>query len=139
MALADAKSIKNQGTTIKITVVNDELSVKEIDKLLQCIREIERNKPGRVINSFLNVSDITIATGDPFSVDELKKLAQCILEIEQNKPDRHINVLMDTPEKTVKEMEAVMDSVKPGMPFKTVIELGKENKNYGDRYGFHRA
>lgn len=65
---------------------------------------------------------------DTFTVDELKKIVQCVREIEQNNPERHINVLMDTPEKTVKEMEAVMDSVKPGFPFKTVIEFGKKDK-----------
>ncbi|MDP2755450.1 MAG: hypothetical protein Q8P40_13815 [Nitrospirota bacterium] len=128
MTLTEAKPIKNQGTKIKITAVNDALSVEEINKLLQCTREIERNKEGRVIDVFLDISDINITAKDTFSVEELKKLAQCIREIEQNKPDRHINVLYYTPEKTVKEMEAVMDSVKPGMPFKTVIEFGKKGK-----------
>ncbi len=127
-------------TKIKIAVVNDTLSVDEMKKLLQCTREIERNKQGRIISVFLPaavilapehgappyISDITITAGDTLSVDELKKIVQCIREIEQNKPVRHINVLMDTPEKTVKEMEEVTDSVKPGFPFKTVIEFKKD-------------
>lgn len=60
---------------------------------------------------------------DAFSVDELKKIVQCIREIEQNRPERHIKVLMDTPEKTVNEMEDVIDSAQPGFPFKAVIEF----------------
>lgn len=127
MALTEAKPIKNQGTKIEIAVVNDALSVDEMKKLLQCTREIEQNKEGRVIDVFLDISDINITAKDTFSVEELKKLAQCIREIEQNKPERHINILMDTPEKTVKEMEGVLDSVKPGFPFKTVIEFGKKD------------
>lgn len=64
---------------------------------------------------------------DTLSVDELKKIVQCIREIEQNKPERHISVLMDTPEKTVKEMEDVIDSAHPGFPFKAVIEFKNED------------
>lgn len=117
---------------IKIAVVNDTLSVEEMNKLLQCTREIERNKEGRVIDVFLDISDINITAKDTLSIEELKKLAQCIREIEQNKPERHINILMDTPEKTVKEMEAVMDSVKPGFPFKIVIEKKDAGREYGN-------
>lgn len=116
----------NKGTVIKMEVVNEVLSVEEMNKLLQCTREIERNKRGRILNIFLNLSEITIAAGDTLTIDELKELVQCIREIEQNRPDRHINVFMNTPEKTTKEMEAVIDSVKPGFPFKTVIEYKKE-------------
>lgn len=118
----------NEGTKIKIAVVNGSLLLDEIEFLVQCVREIEQNEQGRHINVFLNASDININSGDTFSVEELKKLVQCIREIEQNKPDRHIDVLMDTPEKTVKEMEEVLGSVNPGMPFKSVIEFGKGGK-----------
>jgi len=128
VALTEAEPTKNEGTKISITVVNDFMSVEEMRKLLKCTREIERNKPGRVIELFFGKPDINIVARDTLSVEELIKLAQCIREIEQNKPERHINVLMYTPEKTVKEMEAVMESVKPEMHFKTVIEFGKEDK-----------
>lgn len=128
MALTEAEPTKNKGTKISITVVNDFLSVEEMRKLLKCTKEIERNKPGRVTGIFFGKPDINIVARDTLSVEELKKLAQCIREIEQNKPERHINVLMYTPEKTVKEIEAVMESVKPEMHFKTVIEFGKEDK-----------
>ena len=127
MALTENKP-KYEGTKIKIAVVNGSLLLDEIEILVQCVREIEQNKRGRVINVFLNVSDINITAGDGFSVEELMKIAQCIREIEQNKPERHIDVLMDTPEKTVEEMEEVLGSVKPAMPFKTVIEFGKKDK-----------
>ncbi len=126
MTLTEAKPIKNQGTKINIAVVNDTLSNKEMNKLLQCTREIERNKEGRVIDVFLDISDINITAKDTFSVEELKKLAQCIREIEQNKPERHINILMDTPEKTVKEMEGIFESIKPVLPHKMIIEFGKK-------------
>ena len=56
------------------------------------------------------------------STDELKKLTQCIREIEQNDTGRLIKIWMDTPEKTVKEMEDVIGSVKPGFPHKMVIK-----------------
>ena len=56
------------------------------------------------------------------SIDELKKLTQCIREIEQNDTNRLIKIWMDTPEKTVKEMEDVIESVKPGFPHKMVIK-----------------
>lgn len=60
---------------------------------------------------------------DILSVDELKKLAQCIREIEQNNPSRHIDMLIDVPEKTVKELEEVMNSVNPEFPFKKTIRF----------------
>ncbi len=56
------------------------------------------------------------------STDELKKLTQCIREIEQNDTKRLIKIWMDTPEKTVKEMEDVFSSVKPGFPHKMVLK-----------------
>ena len=43
------------------------------------------------------------------STDELKKLTQCIREIEQNDTKRLIKIWMDTPEKTVKEIEDVLN------------------------------
>ncbi len=68
-----------------------------------------------------------IVENDTFSVDELKKIVQCIREIEQNKPERHIEVLMGTADKTVKEMEDVLDSAQPGFPFKAVVEFKNED------------
>lgn len=56
------------------------------------------------------------------STDELKKLTQCIREIEQNNTDRLIKIWMDTPEKTVKEMEDVIGSVKPEFPHKMILK-----------------
>lgn len=63
------------------------------------------------------------------STDELKKLAQCIREIEQNNTDRLIKIWMDTPEKSVKEMEDVIGSVKPGFPHKMVIKGPRPSKD----------
>jgi len=74
-------------------------------------------------------TNVTITVeNDTLSAKELNKLVQCIREIEQNKTERHINVLMDTPEKTVKEMEEILDCINPVFPFKTVIEFGKKGK-----------
>ncbi len=57
-----------------------------------------------------------------FSTGELKKLTQCIREIEQNNTERLIKIWMDTPEKTVEEMEDVINSAKPGFPHKMVLK-----------------
>ena len=62
------------------------------------------------------------------STEELKKLTQCIREIEQNNTERFIKIWMDTPEKTVKEMEEVIGSVKPGFPHKMVIKGPRLNE-----------
>lgn len=62
---------------------------------------------------------------ESLSVEELKKLMQCLREIEQNKPQRTIYILFHTPEKTVKEMEGIFDSIKPVLPHKLVIEFKK--------------
>jgi len=62
------------------------------------------------------------------SADELKKLTQCIREIEQNNTERLIKIWMDTPEKTVEEMEDVLNSVKPGFPHKMVLKGPKLSK-----------
>ena len=59
------------------------------------------------------------------SVDELKKLSQCIRDIEQNKPIRHINIWMNVPDKTIKELQEVNDSISPGFPIKSVIKLNR--------------
>lgn len=56
------------------------------------------------------------------STDELKKLAQCIREIGQNNTDRHIKILIDTPEKTIGEMEDIINSVNPEFLYKTVVK-----------------
>lgn len=63
---------------------------------------------------------------DTLSIEEIKKLVQCIREIEQNKPERVIRVWIDTPEKTVKEMEEMLSSIKPEIPNKIVIELRRK-------------
>ena len=70
---------------------------------------------------------IIVANGT-LSVDELTKIAQDIREIEQNNPRRFVTVLFDVPDRTVEEMKKIMDSIKPIMPFKTVIEFGKKDK-----------
>lgn len=70
---------------------------------------------------------ILVANGT-LSVDELTKIAQDIRDIEQNNPKRFVTVLFDAPDRTVEEMKKVMDSIKPGMPFKTVIEFGKKGE-----------
>lgn len=63
------------------------------------------------------------------SADELKKLTQCIREIEQNNTERFIKIWMDTPEKTVKEMEDVIGSVKPGFPHNMVLKGPRLSEN----------
>lgn len=70
-------------------------------------------------------TQINIYVENCLSIDELKKLTQCIREIEQNDPSRLIRILMDTPEKTVKEMEDVIGSVKPIFPHKMVLKVPK--------------
>ena len=68
-------------------------------------------------------TEINIYVGNGcLSADELKKLTQCIREIEQNDTNRLTKIWMDTPEKTIKEMEDIIDSVKPGFPHKMVIK-----------------
>lgn len=67
---------------------------------------------------------IQISTDGEFSIEELKKLAQCIRDIEQNDIKRQINVFMNMPGKTVKQMEEVNDSVKPGFGFRKTILTG---------------
>jgi hypothetical protein len=63
------------------------------------------------------------------STDELKKLTQCIREIEQNNTERLIKIWMDTPEKTVKEMEDVINSVNPEFPHKMVLKGPRISEN----------
>ena len=70
---------------------------------------------------------IVVANG-ALSVDELTKIAQDIRDIEQNNPRRFVTVLFDVPDRTVDELKKIMDSVKPVMPFKTVIEFEKKDK-----------
>jgi len=45
---------------INISVVNDNLSDDEMKKLLQCIREIEQNKPERHISIFIDSPDSSV-------------------------------------------------------------------------------
>ena len=47
-------------TNVTIAVVNDTLSVKELNKLVQCIREIEQNKPERRINVLMDTPEKTV-------------------------------------------------------------------------------
>lgn len=70
---------------------------------------------------------IVVANGT-LSVEELTKIAQDIRDIEQNNPRRFVTVLFDVPDRTVEELKKIMDSVKPGMPHKTVIEFEKKGK-----------
>lgn len=69
---------------------------------------------------------IQISTKDSFTVEELKKLTQCIRDIEQNDTARHINVFMNLPDKTMKQLDEINNSVKPGLPFnyKAVLKDG---------------
>lgn len=69
-----------------------------------------------------------LVTNGNLSVEELTKIAQDIRDIEQNNPRRFVTALFDAPDRTVEEMKKIMDSIKPGMPFKTVIEFGKKDK-----------
>lgn len=41
-------------------IVEGTLSVEELKKLLQCIREIEQNKPERIIKINMNLPDKTV-------------------------------------------------------------------------------
>lgn len=45
---------------INISVDNDTFSEDELKKLMQCIREIEQNKPERHINIFINSPEKTM-------------------------------------------------------------------------------
>ena len=45
---------------INISVVNDKFSEDEMKKLLQCIREIEQNKPERHISMFIDSRDSSV-------------------------------------------------------------------------------
>lgn len=58
------------------------------------------------------------------TVQELKKLTQCIREIEQNDTERRINVWINAPDLTVKELDEVLDSVKPGLQLRAVLKDG---------------
>ncbi len=69
-----------------------------------------------------------LVANDTLSVEELTKIAQDIRDIEQNNPKRFVQVLFDAPDRTVEEMKKVIDSVRPEMPFKTVIKYGKKDK-----------
>lgn len=60
---------------------------------------------------------------DTLSEEELKKLMQCIREIEQNKPERHMKIWIDSPEKTMKEVKAIISSINPGLPFVKIIKF----------------
>lgn len=44
---------------INISIKNDKLSEDELKKFIQCIREIEQNKPERHIGIFINHTETT--------------------------------------------------------------------------------
>jgi len=67
---------------------------------------------------------IQISTKGIFSVEELKKLTQCIRDIEQNDKSRHVDVFMNLPDKTLKQIEEINDSVNPILPFKAILKDG---------------
>lgn len=118
---------------IIIDVVKDKFSSSEISKLAQCIIEIGQNSSDRHIiwkddKTAVNEKIIISVQNGTLSVEELKKLSQCIRDIEQNKPTRHINIFMNVPDKTVKELQEVNDSIAPGFPIKGVIEFNKVKK-----------
>jgi hypothetical protein len=101
--------------------------------LTQCINEIEQNSSNRHIiwkddKTTANEKIVISVQNGTLSVEENKKLCQCIRDIEQNKPIRHINVWMYTPDKTIKELQEVNDSITPGFPVKCVIEFNKVKK-----------
>jgi len=54
------KDSKKEGNEIIILVENGCLSVDELKKLTQCIREIEQNNTDRVINIFMDTPDKTV-------------------------------------------------------------------------------
>lgn len=124
---------KDKNEKIIIDIVKDKFSSSEISKLAQCIKDIERNRkygPNRHIvwkddKTTANEKIVISIHNGILSVEELKKLSQCIRDIEQNKPIRHINIWMNVPDKTIKEMQEVNDSITPGFPIKGVIELNR--------------
>jgi hypothetical protein len=124
---------KDKNEKIVIDVVKDKFSPSEISKLAQCIDEIGQNSSDRHIiwkddKTTANEKIVISIQNGTLSVEELQKLSQCIRYIEQNKPIRHINVWMYTPDKTVKELQEVNDSITPGFPIKGVIEFNKIKK-----------
>lgn len=71
-----------------------------------------------------NMTEISIyVEHDTLSTKELEKLIQCIREIEQNKPERTIKIWMNTPDKTVAEMEKIIDSCDPKIPYKKMYRF----------------
>lgn len=124
---------KDKNEKIVIDIVKDKFSSSEISKLAQCIEDIEQNRkhsPNRHIvwkddKTAANEKIVISIQNGILSVEELKKLSQCIRDIEQNKPMRHINIWMDVPDKTIKELQEINDSITPGFPIKGVIELNK--------------
>ena len=124
---------KDKNEKIVVDVVKDKFSSSEISKLAQCIKDIEQNRKhshNRHIvwkddTSTANEKIVISIQNGTLSVEELKKLSQCIRDIEQNKPIRHISIWMDVPDKTIKEMQEINDSITPGFPIKGVIELNR--------------
>lgn len=55
---------------INISIENDRLSEEELKKLVQCIRDIEQNKPERHIDIFVNSPDST--------VEEMKRIISSV-------------------------------------------------------------
>lgn len=118
---------------IIIDIIKDKFSSSEMSKLARCINEIEQNSSDRHIiwkddKTTANEKIIISIQNGTLSVEELKELSQCIRDIEQNKPIRHINIWMNVPDKTIKELQEVNDSITPGFPIKGVIEFNKVKK-----------
>lgn len=55
---------------INISIIDDILSEDELKKLMQCVRDIEQNKPERHINIFINSPEST--------TEEMKELLSSI-------------------------------------------------------------
>lgn len=72
---------------------------------------------------------ISTTNGD-LTADELKELMQCINEINQNysmlrnRGNRQIAVFTLAPNITLKELEVVTDSLKPGFKLKILLKDG---------------
>lgn len=124
----------NINEKIIIDIVKDKFSSSEISKLAQCLKEIEHNPNRHIIweddKTTANEKIVITIHNGTLSIEEFKKLSQCLRDIEQNKPTRHINIWMDVPDKTIKDMQEINDSIKPGFPIRGIIELDKVKKKW---------
>lgn len=121
---------KYKNENILIDVVRDRFSSSEILKLSKCIKDIEKNDSNRNIiwkddKTQINEKIIISIQNGVLSVEELKRITQCLRDIEQNKPSRHLNIFINCPDKTIKGMQEVNDSIVPGYPIIGVIEFDR--------------